>query len=531
MKKFLLGFLGLATVAGTADAAILRGSAPGGLAQMVRASTTVQARADETPSTTTPAAETPTTPAAPVQVVNPNTGNVMTESKLPDGTTLYTDPISGEKFVMSADGKLVAYVDEDDKVIPQLNATVKQARNACLAIETEGYQAEFNELTYDCMVPVVAKNWSGVISSSDGDAVGYYPFGSFLKCDADLFDSISVMRRSSQYVVPLMIVGGAGIGAGIGAAVRDEDAEKRKAEVTYKILDESETVTETKERVSDNSSAVESEKTAAKADAERLLTELKNEHYKYFCQAYPMYMVMRIRDNVMTELPQKGNAFEKTFVDKNDNDMENYAISFNSFMQLDLGEEGYKDVGDQCKGARDLQAMLKNSGATFEYKPNPNGYVKFAVNDVATFKTELNKYATVSAYGLSTNNIGTTAQMLSQTMSNYSAAMLKTTNEIGKLLNERGTMLSHEILDQLNIMVNKTKVIEKVTPETSIFDNSIVKGAAIGAGVGAAAGLAYFFAEGANIDCLIGNIKTIGLDDTYRLPSFREYLQSKGVQQ
>lgn len=111
-------------------------------------------------------------------------------------------------------------------VLPELGTDICTARRACTGISADGHVGVFDEATRECCVPVVAHNWSGIIKKSGEDVWSCVPFGQMVKCDANLFDQISAMRRTSQWVIPTMIVGGAGIGAGIGAIVDHNNAKK-----------------------------------------------------------------------------------------------------------------------------------------------------------------------------------------------------------------------------------------------------------------------------------------------------------------
>ena len=114
------------------------------------------------------------------------------------------------------------------EVIPMLGVDICVARNACEGIKTDGHSGVFNEATLKCQIPVCAHNWSGIIKKNGEDVCGLVDMGTALRCDANLFDQITAMRRTSQWVTPLMIAGGTGIGAGVGAAI-DKSQNKKAA--------------------------------------------------------------------------------------------------------------------------------------------------------------------------------------------------------------------------------------------------------------------------------------------------------------
>ncbi|MCL2748521.1 MAG: hypothetical protein FWE50_00395 [Alphaproteobacteria bacterium] len=105
------------------------------------------------------------------------------------------------------------------EVIPMLGVDICVARNACEGIKADGHSGVFDETKMKCQIPVCAHNWSGVIKKGGEDVCGLVEMGTALRCDANLFDQITVMRRTSQWVAPLMAAGGAGIGAGVGAII------------------------------------------------------------------------------------------------------------------------------------------------------------------------------------------------------------------------------------------------------------------------------------------------------------------------
>ncbi|MDR2685208.1 MAG: hypothetical protein LBB23_00345 [Rickettsiales bacterium] len=520
----------------------------------------------------------------PVSVVNPNSGNVMTEETLEDGTTLYTDSATGEKFVMSEEGKLISYIDEDDRIVPQLGVSVKEARDACEAIETFGYNGEFNELTYECMVPIVGTNFGKVIKNSDGDAVAHYPFGSGVQCNAGIFENISVMRRTSQYVIPAMIVGGAGIGAGVGYLVKNKQSSATANVVTTNTSTAGQTTTASQTQASGagtnstqtTASANDSKEQIAK-DLEILANNVFNGRVDLYCKYLPAKMIDAIEELLQTSGSEKLGSQtvnclgEKEFL-RPDKKMKNPALSLAAWvsrfdndrrlLESQLAIEEFKTNTNCANAVKVKEFFDKNNGEinveyvslsaaksrpanqkgclnknvaeemiAITYKGKPYGSLQVPNDHVKT--AVVNNLKTLSTGVGGTFNNDKFIDAIIKDASDARLSQLQTiTNRIknAKLGSKEKDDLEKKIAELTSQIENDKKKI-KGTSIGSFIDkalgNQMVTGALIGAGAGAVGGLIYYFVEGSNTKCEVGDFKTMNLSETYRMPSFRDYLSGK----
>ena len=123
--------------------------------------------------------------------------------------------------------------DECGEVIEKLGVDICVAREVCAGIQADGHKGVFDEENLTCQIPVCAHNWSGVIQKDDVDVCTLVDMNTAMICNEELFDQVTALRRSSQWVVPLTVAGGAGIGAGIGAVI-DKKQEAKAAELASK---------------------------------------------------------------------------------------------------------------------------------------------------------------------------------------------------------------------------------------------------------------------------------------------------------
>ena len=86
-------------------------------------------------------------------------------------------------------------------------------------------------------------------------------------------------------------------------------------------------------------------------------------------------------------------------------------------------------------------------------------------------------------------------------------------------------IMSDEILE---IQGLGSKIREYFGADRPFFKTAKGRGLLIGSGVGAVAGLGYWFAEGAGTFCDVGGLEQVKLKKSYSIPSFRDYLINKG---
>lgn len=212
---------------GSITGAVMSRSMP----QQAQAPAAIPAAAPAAPAATAAVASAPVSPAIAAMSsmrYSPITNNALREITDENGNTVWVDPANDNRFAYDINGNLVKLPDNpDDYIIPTLGVTVRTARAACTGIFADEHQGIFDETSYQCLIPVVAHNWGGIIKSDGEDVVAWAPMGEMLKCSGDAFEQVSGLRRSSKWVVPVMIGGGAGIGTLIGWRM-DVGREKRE---------------------------------------------------------------------------------------------------------------------------------------------------------------------------------------------------------------------------------------------------------------------------------------------------------------
>ncbi|MCL1902713.1 MAG: hypothetical protein FWG18_03770 [Alphaproteobacteria bacterium] len=170
---------------------------------------------------------------------SPITNNELREVIDANGNIVWFDPANDNRFEFDAEGNMRKLPDDPDEyIIPKLGVTVATARRACLGIYADTHQAIFDEAAYQCLIPVTLKDSGKVRQVGGNDVVAWAPMGNNFKCSKEAFENVSRMRKTSHWVVPVMVAGSAGIGAGIGAIMDSNN--KRKEEAAAKARAEAE---------------------------------------------------------------------------------------------------------------------------------------------------------------------------------------------------------------------------------------------------------------------------------------------------
>ncbi|MCL1786260.1 MAG: hypothetical protein FWG39_03905 [Alphaproteobacteria bacterium] len=519
------------------------------------------------------------------RVSSPVTGNPMAETARPDGTLIFTDMANGEMWVYDAVGILVRYApNPEDEEVPLLGVSVGTARRACLGIYADGHQAVFDEASMECLVPVVAHNWNGVIKSSGRDVVAWAKMGDIVRCNAKSFEQISVMRRSSQWVVPLMVVGGAGVGAGVGYLVgkggNDNNNEQQAAtsgpiqvgdfwydisvDVTLAARTGSKESPFGRDKLADVLAGTGGGNNANGAiNAARVQQDL--------CVGQ---MFQELTSGNMNGTPKFGNLRITTGLDCDKTPDDKYPQTgvlvcqkgnTSSIQVVCVGGEkpgGFQSTGkcyyrdgfgavthdatttasfDGLRGATirahmenqefkgfDFHDRLQNSGCTFEIPSDKNGRVLIKCSE-KTFGQIANGFADKcdsdkfgNAYMALQQKIGAASALQAFMETNPGA----TRNGLTKA--QLDAMLAAMV--DVEAGMGQTAAIKGGTaggggdPKWYSWNSSIGKGMYIGAGVGALAGVGYFFAEGKSVFCNVGGICSPKLDKSCSIPSFRDYI-------
>ncbi len=473
---------------------------------------------------------------------------------------------------------------DDNTEIETLGVTIGVARKACNSIYADANQALFNEETYECSIPVVAHNWSGIIQKDDKPVVAYIPLGTAMKCDADLFsDQVSALRRSSQWVVPVMVAGGAGVGAGVGYLM-DKSADKKLAATKTELGFSSE---ETVDENTDNNNKAnkytyngvtydlnnpedieKARKELAKVDlsseiksnlhnlAQCMRVNFKNMVSTYapagsdFTTKWGFFVITENGDcdkngklftsggynpngvcyyrwpnpdpnsGKNTPIPVTG-AYDGTF--SYDQHRLDILREFTLLNRPDaISENDWKEVGD-------LQQLFSDrlpsaSDATFEVKQeNKTGtFVKIKLKSGKFGDIATGSETCSTPDNVLTGEVGDTNNRELESFYNLQGMLTV-------LINKKADSELIVKLNQVNGVIESNKVLNVLnknygTEDKGFFQKNVGKGLLVGAGVGAVGGLGYWFAEGASVFCNVGGLEQVKLNKTYSIPTFRDYI-------
>ncbi|MFA7188285.1 MAG: hypothetical protein WC137_02320 [Alphaproteobacteria bacterium] len=512
--------------------------------------------------------------------------------------------------------------DEDDcgEVLPLLGVNKCVAKTACTGIKADGHSGVFNEETSTCQIPVCAHNWSGVIQKDDEDVCALVDMNKAITCNADLFDQIDNMRRSSQWVVPLTVVGGAGIGTGIGALV--DKKQNAKAENLASIADTNEAeVKATGGKTVEVTFAGTKYKLPSEADALKkallgnnaLIDKINNANGLIDNCAAQMFVDItsktvngkpkwgRIKITDGSDCTSQTTDKVKYCQFQNMNTTSNaiadcagnvyIPVNFNNpypSSAVNPSERLY-DYGSwtldatcyfrdsQGSGEADVSATIQEDWARMQFLQN---YVNVVKADDSQSRIDLQNKLRKFDF----NNAGFAD---SQKASNYNilnwvyiksfddktqfssipsqkcdtdavSQMLNTTSEVatnnatnilfeayGALYALKGSGSLDAQLEALLIALGNIETFssdvltiyeglgEEIRKDLGkkrpFFKTAMGRGLIIGAGVGAVAGVGYWFAEGSSTFCNVGGLEQVKLKKSYSIPSFHDYLYEKGL--
>ncbi len=513
--------------------------------------------------------------------------------------------------------------DPCGEVIPQLGVDICVARSACAGIQADGHGGVFDEASLTCKIPVCAHNWSGIIKKDGADVCGLVNMNTALRCDANLFDQIDVMRRTSQWVVPLTVAGGAGIGAGVGAIIDNQNEKREKAAF--------EAGRQGVEPGSLNASvAAEIQIDGQPASPELLaaaLTKAEDNIKKCAAEAFtelvsPNYGVCKLGRikitsgancdvnsndaaepktstggfpycsyNYVHKTDSAGNA--SSLVKGNCNGTEDAYVQCPSvgFSTISSGTCYYRDEVTGTNADRGYQGsnrpnifaldedstaaydkhraeMLKNLGNAIDANDTAFGELKKAIDKVtitagaATQELEAGgvrnsnsmdyvKITTSDTFGniLSqmTGGSGVTSGACKAATDDLFGGETLAKASAGNTIERMNQAVGYfEGLGYSQDLIKRLKVVASARAEISFtydsyddwdnssdgkkgfFQKAVGRGLLIGTGAGAAAGLGYWFAEGASTFCNVGGMQQVKLGKSYSIQSFRDYLYSKG---
>ncbi len=523
------------------------------------------------------------------------------------------------------------------EVIPQLGVDICVARSACAGIKADGHNGVFDEVSLTCKIPVCAHNWSGIIKKDGADVCGFVNMNTALRCDANLFDQIDVMRRTSQWVVPLTVAGGAGIGAGVGAII-DSNQDKKAAALAAKSDANDGLYKELNASVPNKITFMGVDYDLSQdADRQKLKDTLNNSEQLKNKIVEANELVDSCALNMFKELVSvnvKGNKkFGRIKISENmgsclsDNNDYIYCQFQNLHSTTDKTADCDKGQFSTARNINPTYTPAENStnpktenfswGHSNNESNIPNGTCYFRdsqgsgeVNEFATVQADLwrmefllnyrqnaktdaiynsefrrNLQSNLMQYDFQHDKVnasGIDAKILNyvlvtgpkfSTILNMTAPRQCSESAIKALLPDKdyvgdaGTMSGgrtnnilmeaygalsglqqfnglddnlEAFLSTLNFIdvhasaaanINEglgSDIEQTFGEKRGFFQKAVGRGLLIGTGVGAAAGLGYWFAEGASTFCNVGGLEQVKLGKSYSVQSFRDYLYNKG---
>jgi hypothetical protein len=559
----------------------------------------------------------------------------QTEARMP-GLGVDTCPDCPKTPVTPPVTPPAAPVNPCGDVIPQLGVDICVARNACAGIQADGHAGVFDEATLTCKIPVCAHNWSGLIKKSGEDVCGLIDMGSAMRCDAKLFDQISALRRTSQYVVPALVAGGAGVGAGVGAiidhkqnkkaealAAKNDANDRMRVEVggkvptTFTFSDQTFDLSKTEDVEKLKKYLSGPELTGKIVEANKIIDSCAKEMFKELvslsvrsskkwgrikisknadaCASdineyiYCQFQNLHAKVNNIADCDEgkfstyKGINPYVTGVESKNPATENYHYgSKNNQSGIYEGKCYFRDSQGSGEVGTDATVQSDLWRAEFLNFYKNNAKINDVYND--SFREDLISklgaytfdYDIRNAVGVSDNilnyvlikgtipfNSITNMQSLAVCDMKNIDALLSDKTYVGSASEMSGGQTNNilmeaygalealnglgpldgklsEFLTQIKFITVHAEAIANVHAglgnevrkefgkERGFFEKAVGRGLLIGTGVGAVAGLGYWFAEGAGTFCNVGGLEQVKLNKGYSVPSFREYLLNRG---
>lgn len=570
--------------------------------------------------------------------VSPKTGNRLNQIFTPDGQYYWLDIITGEKWV-TKNGVLTIYDSSSEDLIPLLGVNLTRAQAACASLGVGNYVGQFNPETNECDIPVVATNWSGDITKNGQVVMEYVPMGTQFSCSKNSFDQVSALRRSSQWVMPLLVVGSSGIGFGIDYAM-DSKKEKQEQEAlreqqerlkreeanrlamiankqvtadTDKLNAELDTYENARKGLEDMGFELLSSAVTNTRETEVVITKC----YAQTGNLKKSYARLEGTSNLL--IAESGKEFQKTCQDainKMKNQLSakggkptgekeiswdktthaagliddacvtgakvgavvgggsglvlsggnivagagtavaggvtgcitggNLSLAWTTLVSTVEGSHNTAKAASNIVHGREIGRVEGANSAYADAVATINrlgsqacaseanaektlstikGLTAALSSDMGNLKSAISNVRAVCKGVIKTDKIEVSEQEVTNVYSNVQVEINKMDDMLSNLRNINYTPVSLTD-DEYNSLTEKT------TEKTKTFwEKKGVSGAVIGAGVGSAAALGFWAAEGASIRCNIAGLADIKLNKTYSIPSFKEYLIQKGFAQ